>query len=140
MKSLEYEAQALNTTKMQQPSPSEDTQNLLARLSQRPGVQSTLILSRDSGAIVKSSGLVTPEETFAENGEPIANGEHVNGVTEGQGSRKGTRNAEEVARLVFGFVKSAGEMIGELNGVQDEAKLLRLRTKRNEIVVVPGEF
>ncbi|KAF2479384.1 hypothetical protein BDY17DRAFT_327360 [Neohortaea acidophila] len=122
---------------MQQPSPSEETQNLLARLSQRPGVQSTLILSRDSGAIVKSSGLVTPEETVAENGEPIANGEHVSGGAEGQGSRKGTRNAEEVARLVFGFVKSAGEMIGELNGVQDEAKLLRLRTKRNEIVVVP---
>ena len=29
-------------------------------------------------------------------------------------------------------------MIEELNGENDEAKLLRVRTKKNELVVVPG--
>ena len=29
-------------------------------------------------------------------------------------------------------------MVEELNGENDEAKLLRIRTKKNEVVVVPG--
>ena len=106
---------------MQQPSPSEETQSLLARLSQRPGVQSTLVLSRDTGAIVKSTGLVTPEDV-SEDGTAIANGAYVNGA-EGEVKKKGTRKEEEVAQLVYNFVKSAGSMIAELNGESDEAKL-----------------
>lgn len=125
---------------MQQPSPSEETQALLARLSQRPGVQSTLILSRDTGAIVRSSGLVTAEEV-GEDGAPPTNGTYVNGdSTDGEVKKKGTRNAEEVAALVYNFVKSAGSMVEELNGENDEAKLLRVRTKKNEVVIVPGEL
>lgn len=122
---------------MQQPSPSEETQNLLARLSQRPGVQSTLILSRDTGAIVRASGLITPEE-IGEDGAAPTNGAFVNGQ-EDDVKKKGTRKAEEVAQLVYKFVKSAGNMIEELNGDNDEAKLLRVRTKKNELVVVPGK-
>jgi dynein light chain roadblock-type len=123
---------------MQQPSPSEETQNLLARLAQRPGVQSTLILSRDTGAIVRSSGLVTAEE-IGEDGTAAApaNGTYVNG-TDSEVKRRGTRKAEDVAQLVYNFVKSAGSMIEELNGEVDEAKLLRVRTKKNELVIVPG--
>lgn len=121
---------------MQQASPSEETENLLARLSQRPGVQSTLILSRDTGAIVRSSGLVTPDEITEDAAAPTT-GAYVNGNEE-EVKKKGTRNAEEVARLVYGFVKSVGTMIEELNGDNDEAKLLRIRTKKNELVVVPG--
>ena len=121
---------------MQQASPSEETQNLLARLSQRPGVQSTLILSRDTGAIVRSSGLITPEE-IGEDGTNPTTGTYVNGA-EGETKKKGTRNAEEVARTVYGFVKNAGTLIEELSGENDEAKLLRIRTKKNELVIVPG--
>lgn len=122
---------------MQQPSPSEETQNLLARLSQRPGVQSTLILSRDTGAIVRSSGLVTAEDV-GEDGTAAGptNGTYVNG-TDDESKKKGTRKAEEVARLVYSFVQSAGSMIEELNGENDETKLLRVRTKKNELVIVP---
>ena len=59
--------------------------------------------------------------------------------TEDEHKKKGTRNVEEVARLVYAFVRSAGDMVAELNGENDEAKLLRIRTKKNELVVVPGE-
>lgn len=121
---------------MQQPSPSEETQSLLARLSQRPGVQSTLIIARDTGAIVRSSGLIIQEDLEEESAAPQTNGAYVNGV-EGEGKKKGTRNAEEVAGLVYNFVKSAGSMIEALNGENDEAKLLRVRTKKNELVIVP---
>ncbi|KAK4507995.1 hypothetical protein PRZ48_001730 [Zasmidium cellare] len=122
---------------MQQPSPSEETANLLARLSNRPGVQGTLILSRDTGTIVRSSGLVTEEEEVeGEVVPPGSSGGQTNGV-DNEGKNKGTRKAEDVARLVWKFVQSAGTMVEELNGESDEAKLLRVRTKKNELVVVP---
>lgn len=116
---------------MQQPSPTEETSALLARLSSRPGVQSTLILSRETGAIVRSTGLITAED-IAEEGGSVPNG----APDEGK-KKKGTRNADDVAKLVWNFVKSAGEMTEELNGESDEVKLLRLRTKKNELVIVP---
>lgn len=115
---------------MQQPSPSAETAALLARLSQRPGVQSTLILSRDTGAIVRSTGLLTAED-IAEEGDAVLNG------VDTEGKQKGTRNAEDVARLVWNFVKGAGTTAEEMNGENDEVKLLRLRTKKNELVIVP---
>jgi len=115
---------------MQQPSPSEETAALLARLSQRPGVQSTLILSRSTGAIVRSTGLLTAED-ISEEGDSAPNG------TDIEGPKKGTRNADAVARLVWNFVKSAGQTTEELNGEGDEVKLLRLRTRKNELVIVP---
>lgn len=127
---------SFTSIEMQQSSPTEETQNLLARLSQRPGVQSTLILSRDTGAIVKSSGLVTASDDDGEEAEPTE-GAYLNGAEEDV-QKKGAKDANTVARAVYTFFKSAGSMIEELNGVSDEAKLLRLRTKKNEIVVVPG--
>ncbi|KAI5370817.1 Putative Roadblock/LAMTOR2 domain-containing protein [Septoria linicola] len=117
---------------MQQPSPSAETESLLARLAQRPGVQGTLILARETGAIVRSSGLVTDEEDADEEARPpTSNG------PDGEGKKRGTRKAEDVARLVYNFVTHAGDMIEDLNGEHDEAKLLRVRTKKNEVVIVP---
>lgn len=131
---------------MQQSTPSESTQALLTRLSQRPGVQSTLILSRDTGAIVRSSGLITAEEIAEDGTAPttaattttMANGENSsNGEV---AKKKGTRQAEEVAGLVWNFMKASGQMVEALNGEGDESKLVRVRTKRNELVVVPGRL
>ncbi|WPG97360.1 Dynein light chain-related protein [Acrodontium crateriforme] len=121
---------------MQQSSPSEETQALLARLSQRPGVQSTLVLSRDTGAIVQSTGLLAQEAEEDDDTAPTVNGTH--DKEPGNDLKKtGTRNADEVAKMVWNFVKSAGAMVDELNGESDEPRLIRLRTKKNEVVVVP---
>ncbi|KAK3108015.1 hypothetical protein LTR53_017843, partial [Teratosphaeriaceae sp. CCFEE 6253] len=68
---------------------------------------------------------------------PATNGTGGKGAENGVAKKKGTRNAEEVARIVWDFVKGAAAMVEELNGEHDEAKLLRIRTKRNEIVIVP---
>lgn len=113
----------------------------LTRLSQKPGVQSTLILSRDTGAIVRASGLesrsndANPDSTL-----PPSNSGNNDSVPAGTERATGRiRNAEDIAALVMGFVKATGGMVQELNGVEDdELKLLRIRTKRNEIVIVPG--
>jgi len=59
---------------------------------------------------------------------------------EGNSGKGGLRNAEDVARLVWKLFSTAGETVDEMMGTEDEVKLLRLRTKRNELVIVPGEW
>ncbi|KAK8210388.1 hypothetical protein M8818_003558 [Zalaria obscura] len=62
-----------------------------------------------------------------------------NGYSDEQSSGKGKRmSAEDVARLVWNHTKVTADMTRELNGTQeDELKLMRVRTKRNELVIVP---
>ncbi|OJD35214.1 dynein light chain-related protein [Diplodia corticola] len=131
--------------------PSE-TLSLLTRLSQKPGVQSTLVLARDTGAIVHTSGFLSnsaaanPNTTLpapADNAANTANNAVAPGVaaaaaalTNGK-QETGMRSAEDVARMVHGFVEAAGELVKNLEE-EDEVKLLRLRTKKNELVIVPG--
>ena len=67
------------------------------------------------------------------------------GYTNGTGSRSGGSNlqrAEDVARLVFKFVEAAGVVAEGLEpgAGNDDVKLVRLRTKKNELVIVPSKF
>ena len=48
------------------------------------------------------------------------------------------QSVEKTARLVFAFVSSASDLSESLDKGND-VQLLRLRTRKNEIVVVPGE-
>ena len=41
--------------------------------------------------------------------------------------------------MVWSFLTAAGSLVDELDK-EDEVKLLRLRTKKNELVIVPGLF
>jgi dynein light chain roadblock-type len=116
---------------------SDETLSLLTRLSQKPGVQSTLILSRETGAIVRTSGLLSkssaanPSSTLPASSEP-ASDNYTNGRKE-----SGMHSAEDVASLVWSFLKTAGSLVDELDS-EDEVKLLRLRTKKNELIIMPG--
>ena len=47
-------------------------------------------------------------------------------------------NAEDIARMVFAFAAEAKTFIEGIDEL-DEVKLLRLRTRKNEIVIVPGK-
>jgi dynein light chain roadblock-type len=49
------------------------------------------------------------------------------------------QSAEDVAKMVWGFVNSAGDMVKGLDG-DDEMKLVRLRTRKHELVIVPGRL
>ncbi len=65
------------------------------------------------------------------------NGEaNYNGITDRDNKGK---NAEEVARMVFSFVSGARDFAEGMDD-GDEVKLLRLRTRKNEIVIVPGQY
>ncbi|KAL1599982.1 hypothetical protein SLS59_006055 [Nothophoma quercina] len=115
----------------------DETLSLLTRLSQKPGVQSTLILSRDTGAIVRTSGLISksssanPNSTLPASTQETLVDEYPNGRKE-----SGMNSAEDVASAVWKFIGAAGSLIDELDK-EDDIRLLRLRTKKNELVIVP---
>ena len=119
-------------------------------------MQSTLILSKTDGSIIRSTGLLSssPSPLPASNLGGSASGayssqanpgpdmdtadENRNVVTDyGDKSDGVVQTAEDVAKMVYSFVSVAGGLVEGLNK-GDEVKLLRLRTKRNELVIVPG--
>lgn len=114
---------------------SEQTLNHLTRLSQKPGVQSTLVLSRENGAIVRTSGLISNNSSANPNSVPAPGDTTAEGYTNGA---PGVQSAEDVARLVWNFVSAAGTMVEGMDGKDGEVKLLRVRTRKNELVIVPG--
>ncbi|RPA98644.1 hypothetical protein L873DRAFT_1828505 [Choiromyces venosus 120613-1] len=94
------------------PTLSEDElTSLLNRISQKNTVQSLIILDRSSGAIIRSSGSIAAHR----DSESLIGG---------------------YAGMVWNFVKSAEEMVCGMDG-QDDLKLLRVRTRRHELVIVP---
>ncbi|OBW65161.1 MAG: ARM repeat-containing protein [Aureobasidium pullulans] len=110
---------------MMQQNPADESFAHLSRLSQKAGVQATLILSRETGAIVRSSGLVSRDDSSnAESTLPASNG-LTDDRTDGA-----MPNAEHVAEVVWKFAKAAGDMLQELsNSPDDDVRLLRLRSK-----------
>lgn len=140
----------------------EETTRLLTRLAQKPGVSSTLILSRSSGAVVQASGLlstniessnsnssdinVAPDPNLSSTRASQTDREvALNGLNEDTNKQKtGTREAEQVAKLVWNFFRHAGETVEGMFGSgtegdgEDELRLVRLRTRKSEVVVVPG--
>ena len=120
----------------------------LSRLASKPGVQATLILSKTDGAIIRSTGLATsmstPRSDTPQPGNATSgiDGSHpvlFNGKA-GYGSQGDDEkyNAEEVAKMAFSLVSAAAVLAKGLEE-GDEAQLLRLRTRKYEIVIVPGK-
>lgn len=131
------------------PQPAATLENL-SRLASKPGVQSTLILSKSDGSIIRSTGLLASSSSSSQ--DPTVNNgvsqnspgeaaDAIRGESEypGNGEVEAKGNtAEEVARMVFAFVAGA-KAFTEGMDKSDEVKLLRLRTRKNEIVIVPGK-
>ena len=111
----------------------EDSFALLTRLSEKPGVRGTLVLSRQTGAIVQASGLIS------HGGDANPDSLLTASTNDTVGDSDGAQTAEDVARIVWNFAKVAGDMLVELNGpADDEMRLLRIRSKKKELVIVPG--
>ena len=119
----------------------------LSRLASKPGVQSTLVLSKIDGSIIRSSGLLAniSSSTISASGLDDSS---VNIATtqsrsigdpydRNKNENTKAKSAEDVARIVFSFVSAAGDFVDGVDG-GDDLKLLRVRTRKNEIVIVPG--
>ncbi|KAF4549851.1 Hypothetical protein D9617_19g101560 [Elsinoe fawcettii] len=111
----------------------DDTIANLERLAQKPGVRATLVLSRQSGAIVQSSGL---EKADVNDQVGTRASDGAEDVEAGRMVR--LKPVEDIARLVFEYVTASGKIAKEMNtSEEDEMRLLRMRTKSNELVIVP---
>lgn len=104
------------------------------------------MLSKADGSIIRSSGLLAASSPAtsrneAQDSDVSKTVEPLNGEADYEGAtdRKNEgKNAEEVARMVFSFVCGARELAEGMDD-GDELKLLRLRTRKHEIVIVPGQ-
>ncbi|GAB0143151.1 hypothetical protein EsHS_00003678 [Epichloe bromicola] len=98
----------------------------LGRLSKKPGVRASIILDRASGAILKTSGelsaLRTAKSRDAATAASFSNEAPAAEASESQG-------VEDFAAMIWNYVNASGQL--------DELRLLRLRTKKQEIVIVP---
>ena len=123
----------------------------LSRLASKPGVQSTLILSRSDGSIIRSTGLFAATSSSLSQDLAVSNGMSRNDSAEPvDAMRSGTKypgnaeedkkgnTAEDIARMVFAFAAEAKTFTEGIDE-SDEVQLLRLRTRKNEIVIVPGK-
>lgn len=89
----------------------------LSRLSKKPGVKATIALDRSSGAILKTAGQISllrvakiqQQQQQPQSDDPNA---AATGATDSE-----TQGAEELAKMVWGFVNAAG---GLVEGLDDE--------------------
>ncbi|KAF5138188.1 hypothetical protein E5D57_001969 [Metarhizium anisopliae] len=129
----------------------EALEEKLGRLSKKPGVRASIVLDRTSGAILKTSGelsaLRTAKARDAATSASFSNEAPAADASESQG-------VEDFAAMIWNFVKTSGNLVQEVDSEvalpildanrilglmseQDEMRLLRLRTKKQEIVIVP---
>ena len=112
-------------------------------------MQSTLILSKSDGSIIRSTGLLATSAILPQEPEDtISTGNQYNKsrdlIASQDGSQPRVQNirsntAEEVAKIVFTFVTAANGFAEGIDST-DAVKLLRMRTRKYEIVIVPGRL
>ncbi|AEO65103.1 uncharacterized protein THITE_33410, partial [Thermothielavioides terrestris NRRL 8126] len=107
----------------------------LGRLSKKAGVRATIVLDRASGTILKTSGQISSIRSSKASGSSVPVVGSFPGEANGNNNGQ-DQGAEELASMVWNFVATAGSFVQELDA-EDEVKLLRLRTKKQEFVIVP---
>ncbi|KAL6858061.1 hypothetical protein ACO1O0_005508 [Amphichorda felina] len=105
----------------------------LERLTRKPGVKASIVVDRATGSILKTSGETAALRTYKSRNESTA-ASFTNEVPAPEESE--SRGLEEFASLVWNYVNMSGQLVQDLD-TEDELKLLRLRTKKQEIVIVP---
>ena len=104
-----------------------------------------MVLSRADGTIIRCSGLSMKPETNPDFGRSVTGSEGGRAEFGGEGDDQAAygsgdgsqKTAKDVAKMVFNFVAAAGGLVQGLDE-GNEVQFLRLRTKKNEMVIVPG--
>ncbi|KAI1854307.1 hypothetical protein JX265_000715 [Neoarthrinium moseri] len=111
----------------------------LHRLSRKPGVKAWIMLDRSTGAVLKSNGQISSIRPAKSANSDTAlptptGGSFSTDVTANTDNE--SQAAQELGSMVWGFMSTAGSLVQEID-TEDELKLLRLRTKKQELVIVP---
>jgi len=101
----------------------------LGRLSKKTGVLATIVLDRATGSILKTTGTLSTETGVI----PALTTPAATAEAAGLGERNGI---SDIALMAWNIVNAAGGLIQGLDN-EDEVKLLRLRTKKHEFIIVP---
>ncbi|KAG5980325.1 hypothetical protein E4U55_004149 [Claviceps digitariae] len=105
----------------------------LGRLATKPGVRASLVLDRASGAIIKTSGELSVLRTAKTRDETTA-ASFSNEAPAAEASE--SRGVEDFAAMIWNHVNSSAQLVQDMDK-EDALRLLRLRTKKQEIVIVP---
>ncbi|KAH6981837.1 hypothetical protein BGZ61DRAFT_529854 [Ilyonectria robusta] len=106
----------------------------LGRLSKKPGVKASIVLDRATGAILKTSGQIDELQTTKSRTTSTASS--LSSDTTAVPEEDQPRGVDQFAAMVWNFVNNSGSLVQELD-TEDEVKLLRLRTRKQELVIVP---
>ncbi|TVY45017.1 Dynein light chain roadblock-type, partial [Lachnellula subtilissima] len=108
--------------------PPSNVSDTMARLSGKAGVKATMMLDRSLNTVLQTSGSFSSFRSL-DNSRNTASTSAENGAVKEEG-------VEEFAAMIWNFVNSAGGLVHDLDA-EDDVKLLRLRTKKYELVIVP---
>ncbi|KAH7037443.1 uncharacterized protein B0I36DRAFT_359138 [Microdochium trichocladiopsis] len=124
---------------------SDSIDEALHRLSRKPGVKAWLMLDRTTGAVLKTNGHIssirparktTGSQNSSANPLQIPSSGSFSADVVPSESESEAQAAQELASLVWNFITSAGALVDDMDS-DDELKLLRLRMKKQELVIVP---
>lgn len=89
----------------------------LGRLSKKPGVKATIALDRTSGAILKTAGQLSLVHTSKSQQQPQTQPEDPGAAATAPSEAVDSeaQGAEELARMVWGFVNAAGGLVEGLD-------------------------
>lgn len=99
------------------------------------------MLDRSNGAILKTNGQLSAirpaKSANSDTSLPTpTGGSFPSDAATASDSDSETQAAQELGSMVWGFLSTAGSLVQEID-TEDELKLLRLRTKKQELVIVP---
>ncbi|KAI1744582.1 hypothetical protein F4680DRAFT_229775 [Xylaria scruposa] len=123
----------------------ESMEEALRRLSKKPGVKAWLMLDRLNGSVLKTNGQIAAVRPAKSAANTNGTGVSPSLPTPAGGSFSAdvqtdtdteSLAAQELASMVWSFLSTAGSLVDEIDN-EDELKLLRLRTKKQEFVIVP---
>ncbi|KAF8853160.1 hypothetical protein BDZ45DRAFT_658388 [Acephala macrosclerotiorum] len=137
-------------------SPSPMVADTMERLSSKAGVLATLAIDRTSSTLLSFKGtlstlLVSSQGTAsAPNANSVAvrsptttgpastitaasNGNSVGDAVSISSAEQGI---DEFVRMIWGYVNTTGQLVADMDP-DDDLKLLRLRTKKHELVIFP---
>ncbi|KAF6807817.1 hypothetical protein CSOJ01_07939, partial [Colletotrichum sojae] len=131
----------LTRARAQKTNGSDALDETLSRLSKKPAVKAVVILDRATGAILRTTGQLSFNATALPSsgsfsGEGAAAQQQQQQQQNGESEGEQLQGLEDFAAKVWNWVNASGTLVLDLD-VEDELKLLRLRTKKQELVIVP---
>ncbi|PBP28267.1 hypothetical protein BUE80_DR000806 [Diplocarpon rosae] len=129
------------------PAPSSSVAETLARLSTKSGVIATLAMDGKTATVLQSMGTVAtmfasnaaPSHAFSATvPTPVHPSRELGGSAPAIPSPLSPEDQafETFAKMVWNYVNATGQLVHDMDS-EDEVKLLRLRTRKHELVIVP---